>query len=609
MAFLFTIWPWPGRWRRGWPVLGLLGLLGLLLAACQSAPPAPVTAVAPVADAATPADHLSAPGSARQRAVFALLAAGDSVYARKSGYQDIAKALTYYDRAQALADRSQDTLLLAEALFARGRFYDAWNKEPLRTIAYFQQATDLFRRLPGRHLRYFYAKHLVAHAYDKVPDSLRTVQVLRELHRELAAEPAAVLRQLPFTVEMALIATEVHNYPLADTLLRQLVRRAWVHNDPETYDHLTNYYLVQARLDVYHRQRRPSPYLDSLAVVYGRSIKLLDRLYLNHNLALLCADAGQYRDGFRYLLAGQHLADSLRDGGDPVALRRSLLAAEQRGTRRQQELENIRGYVLWGLSGCLVVISLLSFYLARQGSRANRQAHRLTVLNQELGTANHGLATASQAVAAVNQQLDGKVAQVELLNKEIQHRVKNNLHILFSLLRMQERRTDNPEVLDQLRAARLRVEAIAALHNQLMRQPGELPLAEFLRTLVTTAVACLANDRQVITHLHTDPVALVPDSYFPVSLILNEWVTNSIKYADTQGQLLELTIRVQATADGTCLSYADSGRPAPPEVPTAGLGTQIITLLARQLQATLRTPAPYHYELCIPDPADGAPHE
>ena len=60
---------------------------------------------------------------------------------------------------------------------------------------------------------------------------------------------------------------------------------------------------------------------------------------------------------------------------------------------------------------------------------------------------------------------------MELLNKEIQHRVKNNLHMIFSLLQMQERRTDNEEVIEQLQAARLRVESIAALHNQLLQQP------------------------------------------------------------------------------------------------------------------------------------------
>ena len=600
MDWAFSLFLAAGRvGRRGgrWLALGLL-----LLAACRPAP-APVAAPVP---APPTADHLPAAGQPGQRAFFALLRAGDSVYAQKAGYQSFAQALTYYDRAQVLAERSHDSLLLAEALFARGRFYDAWNKEPLRTIEYFQRAADLFGRLPHRRARYFYVRHLVAHAYDKVPDSLRTVQALRGLSRELAGQPDSVLRQLPFLVELPLIATEVRHYPLADSLLRRLVRRAWVRNDPETYDYLTHYYLVQSRLDVYDRHQPASRYLDSLRQQYRRTPRLLDRLYLNQNLAQLCGDAGQYQAGYAYLRAGIHLGDSLRDGGDPQALRQELIESEQRSTGRQQQLQAARARTVVLLSAALAVISLLSFYLARQGRRATGQSRRLAAANHSLGAANDSL-------AHVNQQLDEKVAQVELLNKEIQHRVKNNLHILFSLLRMQERRTDNPEVLEQLQAARLRVESIATLHNQLMRQPGELPLAEFLRSLVSNVVACLANDRQVMTHLQTDSVNLLPDSYFPLSLILNEWVTNSVKYADTQGQALELSIRVSRQAGHTCLRYADNGRPpagaagvAAPE-PAAGLGTQIIGLLARQLRATLRQATPYHYELCLPDP-DGADH-
>ena len=199
--------------RRALP----LALLGL--AACPGPGPG-----APPAEA----------GPVRAR-FFALLAAGDAVYAQKAGYRSFAQALGYYDRAQALADRAQDPLLLAEAVFARGRIYDAWNKDPQKTIGYFQQAAARFRPLPGQYVRALYARHLVAHAYDKVPDSLRAVQVLRGLRRELAGRPDTLLRQLPFTVEMALSATEVRNYGLADTLLRQLTRRAWVRNDPNTY--------------------------------------------------------------------------------------------------------------------------------------------------------------------------------------------------------------------------------------------------------------------------------------------------------------------------------------------------------------------------------------
>ncbi len=603
MVFSLAAWAWCRRWRRHWPLLLLAG------AACQPAPAPPATPRAAPPSAAAPA-----PANARQAAFFALIYAGDSIYALKNGDQSLARSLVYYTRAQELAAASGDTLLLAEAVFAKGRVYDAWNKEPAKTIAYFQQATDLFRQLPAQRRRYYYAWHLVAHAYDKVPDTARAVAVLRAMRRELAAQPAAVLRQMPFTVEMALIATQVGHYALADSLLTTLTRRAWVRNDPATYDYLSHYYLVQSRLDVYYRRRRPPPYLDSLEGAYRRTRPAPDRLYYAQNLARLAAAAGQYPKAYAYQSKFIYLGDSLHDKADVNQLRRALLHAAEAADRQQRQAEArsqaARTRTLGLLSSGLVIISLLGFYLARQGRRAQAQARRLATVNYALGTTNQELATASQAVAAVNRQLDDKVAQVELLNKEIQHRVKNNLHIIYSLLRMQERRTTSPEVLAQLQAARLRVESIATLHNQLLRNPAGLDMSEYLRALISAVVACLANGRQVVTHLRTDDLDLPTDSHFPLSLILNELVTNSIKYADTAGQALEINVSVARRPHDTCIAYADNGRPAAanppppfrPEHELGGLGTQIIVLLARQLNATLTTrpEQPFHYELCIP---------
>ena len=562
---LHFFWHWL---RRALP----LTLLGL--ASCQpAAPPVPPAAAGPV----------------RTR-FFALLRAGDSVYARKQGYRSFAQAQVYYDRAQVLADQGADTLLLAEAVFARGRVYDAWNKEPAKTVAYFQQAAALFGRLPGQWRRYYYARFLVAHAYDKVPDSLRAVQVLRGLRAELAARPDSVRRQVPSTVEMALTATEVRNYPLADSLLRQLVHRPGVRNDPGTYDYLVHYYLTQARLDVFYRRRPAAPFLDSLRRSYRTAANLPDRLYYEQCLARLSAAAGRPADAYAYLRQATQLGDSLENGGDVAQLRRTLLQTEEQAARRQRADEAARQALrtrsLWGLSAALAIISLLSFYLARQARRSRWQAARL---------------------AAANHALDGKMAQVELLNKEIQHRVKNNLHMVFSLLHMQERRTDNEEVIENLQAARLRVESIAALQTQLLRNPDVPDLTAFLKQLISAVVGCLATDRPVVTHLATEAVELPVNSYFALSLILNEWVTNTFKYAEPPADhAIEVNVSVKPQGQGVLVEYFDNGRlpaAAPvPEVEATGLGTQIVTLLSQQLGAALTTfpGQPYHYQLRIP---------
>ena len=529
-----------------------------------------------------PARAAAAPPDARHRRFFVLLHQGDSVYARKQGYGSFARALLYYDRAQALADQAQDSLLLAEAVFARGRVYDAWNKEPQKTLRYFEQAAQGFAHLPGQWRRYYYARFLVAHAYDKVPDNRRAVQALRRLGRELAAAPDSVRRQVPSTVEMAQSAVQAGNYGLADTLLRTLVRRAWVRNDPETYNYLDDYYLVQARLDVdYRRPGRYSPYLDSLRAAFAHAPSPPDREYHGRLLAELLAAVGDYRAAYAYANLSRRMYDSLNNHGDVAQMRQVLAESEAQQQALEDTRRSLRQRTIGGLSLGLAVISLLSFYLARQARRARRQAAQLTTANQHL---------------------DEQAAQVGLLNKEIQHRVKNNLHMVFSLLQMQERRTDNEEVIEQLQAARLRVESIAALHNQLLNgADAEVNLAEFLKGLISSVVGCLANDRQVVTHIQTEGLRLPANGYLPLSLILNEWVTNTIKYAAVEGPFIEVRVDVKNGPDQVCIAYADNGQvPAAPAAP--GLGTQIIGLLTRQLGATLSSPPgqPYHFQLCIP---------
>ena len=563
----------------------------MVLVVLLAAPPAAPLRAAPAA----PPDS-----SVTRRAFRRLLHIGDSVYAQKNGLRSMNRSFTYYDSALALAQHAQDTLLLAEAVFAKGRVYDAWNQQPLKTVATFQQAADLFRRLPGQYVRSLYVRQLVAHAYDKIPDSARTVATLRALYRELRARPDTLLRRVPFTVEMALSATEVRNYPLADSILRHLTRRRWIRNDPATYDYLTHYYLVRARLAVLRPGRtRGLAYLDSLGWATAGSSNPFDRFYYNRNLAELNYAAARYQRAYAYQRIVVEMMNYNASADDDAQLRQALVESEARAAERQRATEETaRRRVVGVLSVALLVISVLMVRLYRQRQASRAQA---------------------ESVATVNRQLDEKVAQVELLNKEIQHRVKNNLHMIFSLLQMQERRSDNDEVIENLQAARLRVESIAALHNQLLASPAGLDFSQYLRQLISGVVNCLANDRQVVTHLRTDDLHLPINAYLALSLILNEWVTNSIKYAAPAGDVLEINVEVRTLPGGEVLvTYADNGladdpahpahpaHPARPGRPVAaassGLGTQIITLLSRQLGATLRTPDghPYHYELRIP---------
>jgi two-component sensor histidine kinase len=518
-------------------------------------------------------------------AFYAYIDAGDSVYAQKNGYASFAQSLAYYDSAGALADRSGDSLLRAEAIFAKGRVYDAWNKQPRQTIAHFARAAQWFRAIPGQYTRYIYAQHLLAHAYDKRKDSLRAVRVLNGLYQELNPRDTALLRQIPCTAEMALIATEVRAYPLAARILERLTRRAWMRNDPDTYDYLNHYYLTQSRLDVYWRKPRHSDYLDSLRSVYEASTNLMDRLYYGQALAELHAARGDYATAGRYYAQVSPLQARLDNDRDVESMHQAVLQSEVLVERNKlayrQSLNRLYRTATWVLSGLLALITLLSTGLYWRNRTFRRQARQL---------------------AAVNRQLDEKVGQVELLNKEIQHRVQNNLHMVYGLLQMQERRTDAPQAVAALQSARRRIERIVEMHQQLLINQEPPDLTAYFHDLIQSVGSGLPDERPLQAHLRIEVPALPAPLRLPVSLIINEWVTNSVKYARPAGPALEISLCIRQEAGTVWVDYADNGPVPAGPVPAPGMGLQIVRLLSRQVNATLTTPpaSPYRYQLSVP---------
>lgn len=515
--------------------------------------------------------------------VYKYIDIGDRVYAAKNGYESFENSLEYYDKAQAFADASQNNLLLAEAAFAKGRVYDAWNKLPQTTIELFDHAADLFYTVPSAFKRYLYVKHLLAHAYDKVNDSANTVNILEQMYNELHQADDTLLRQLPFTAEMALIATEVKNYKLASKILNDLSKRSWIKNDSDTYDYLNHYYLTKARLDIHHKKLIDSPYLDSLQHVYATAGNILDRMYYSGKLANLFAASGNYRQAYAMSELTKLHADSLNNAPDissmESALLKSELLAEKRRVEYEASMRSVRMRIIIWLSAFLIIITILSIYLYRQKSRYLIQSKKLT---------------------AANKLLDEKVNQVEVLNKEIQHRVKNNLHMVFSLLQMQERKSTHEETIDTLQQAMLRIENIALLHNELVITNDNPDLSRHIKNLVSSAVKCLSSDKNIITHINVGASSIKRNHYLALSLILNEWVTNTIKYATPKDEVLQVNISIQSQSSQVIIEFADNGEVQ--EKKQEGLGTQIIKLLCRQISATLTVMPnnPYHYKLSLP---------
>lgn len=512
---------------------------------------------------------------------------GDSIYARKNSLKAFEQSNIYYDSAYYIALNIKDTLLIAEAIFAKARVYDAWNKEPQKTIKYLFEANRLFNKSlkePQKSRQDLYIRHLIAHAYEKASDSANCCKTIQKICFDYLKLNKEQKKRMFFMSQLALIASEVNNFKLADEVLKQYVDMSLVKNNPDIYNFRDLYQLTQARIDVYYYKNKNTPFLDSVHVLFEKSKNLGDSAYYCNQLQKLYSKLGNYEKAYDYLLKSNQYTNRMTDKNLLEVMENKLLISEVEIVKREKEIGEInhknRVHIIWGLGGLLVVIGLLSLNLFRKNKVNLQQAKELGVLNASLMQKNH---------------------QNELLTKELHHRTKNNLQMILGLLQMQERNTENQEVKAQLFEARCRIENIANLHEQLLHQAFEVDFHKYISDLVQTIKNGSFSSKKMDIQLVINENCIVPyEKILPISLILNEWVMNSIKYADCK-DMLNIRIQVFQNADKINLHYNDSG--AAKRTFTPGLGTEIVSLFCQQLHANLKrnTENVFDYNLTIPN--------
>jgi PAS domain S-box-containing protein len=192
------------------------------------------------------------------------------------------------------------------------------------------------------------------------------------------------------------------------------------------------------------------------------------------------------------------------------------------------------------------------------------------------------------------EQIRASLKEKEVLLKEIHHRVKNNLQIVSSLLYLQSRKTSDDQVLSVLRESQTRVRSMALIHEKLYQcnDLANINLADYVRSLTSY----LLNSYGVASHMvklsvnvETAPIGL--DRAIPCGLIINELVSNALKYAFPQGRRGEILVDLQRDGGGKLiLAVKDNGVGLPEDMDitdTPSLGLQLVNTLVKQLDGTI----------------------
>lgn len=212
---------------------------------------------------------------------------------------------------------------------------------------------------------------------------------------------------------------------------------------------------------------------------------------------------------------------------------------------------------------------------------------------------------AKEAMQRVNQQLEGRVqqrtmqlerrlAERDVLLREIHHRVKNNLQVVIALLRLQSRGMAQSAETAALRQCESRLHAMSLVHERLYGAQNHtiIVFSQYVRELVADIFASFAlAPGRVEVCLRLAEESIDVGSAIPCGLILNELVTNALKHAFPADRGGQVTVEFLALPDRCWqLVVQDDGVGLPDGFnlhATASIGMQLVSALAGQLDATL----------------------
>ena len=191
-------------------------------------------------------------------------------------------------------------------------------------------------------------------------------------------------------------------------------------------------------------------------------------------------------------------------------------------------------------------------------------------------------------------QIRRSLKEKEVLLKEIHHRVKNNLQVISSLLSLQSEYIQDPEMLKVFKESQFRVRSMALVHEKLYRSESlaEINLAEYIRELSTQLFRSFGLGKQgVQLAVEVAEGMLGIDLAIPCGIILNELITNALKYGFPDDRSGEVYVEMTREPSGhAVLVVGDTGVGMPQGLDvrtTDSLGLKLVTMLTEQLQGTL----------------------
>lgn len=207
----------------------------------------------------------------------------------------------------------------------------------------------------------------------------------------------------------------------------------------------------------------------------------------------------------------------------------------------------------------------------------------------EISCLAYGITDRKEAQRALEQSL----AEKEVLLREVHHRVKNNLQVISSITKLQERREGlDAAVREMLHHSRDRIRSMALIHERLYqnKQFSGINLAEYIDGLARELMLSYSTSGRVGLELDLEDAHLGIDQAMPCGLLLNELISNALKHAYPEGAAGTVRVRLRCQGDTVRIEVSDDGPGLPAgfdDERDGGLGMELIATLTGQLDGRM----------------------
>ncbi|TCC90076.1 hypothetical protein EZ428_12365 [Pedobacter frigiditerrae] len=351
-----------------------------------------------------------------------------------------------------------------------------------------------------------------------------------------------------------------------------------------------NIELARIHLEI-NQVEKAANYINNTSIRLKTSkIPLEPGYWLGHynNLYLYDMAKGNYRQAIKDLALRDHIKDSLFTAAKDKQV--AELNIKYETTQKEQSIKDLqnqravqqarldkanlqRNITIGG--GLLLLIVAGAAY---NGYRAKQRSNLKLIAKQ-------------QQINTQNATLQHLLSEKDWLLKEVHHRVKNNLHTVICLLEAQARNLEN-DALEAIENSQHRIYAMSLIHQKLYQSDDikTINMAEYVPELVQSLEDSFGISDQVKFKLNIDPINLTLSQAIPLGLILNEAVTNAIKYAFPDTRNGEISISMMDDRNLITLKIVDNGigmslfdRETEPE----SMGLRLMNGLSEDIEATI----------------------